>query len=192
MPTPAQLQILKTEIDTDPLTRGYAGMTDLQIADDMNLFNRAGAAPSSAVFAYLASETNQTGQGSDTTATSILGRLQHVAEARPKATQVGNEYDGDDVFDRGTASGHVKVKEKHAAAMLFALVTSGQSVDVDWTANAFDSALDELVGNANAGVMKPGDKTAIVALSQNITTRGRELGLGKVREGHVTQAKALP
>jgi hypothetical protein len=29
-------QIIKTEIDTDPLTRGYSGMTDQEIADDMN------------------------------------------------------------------------------------------------------------------------------------------------------------
>ena len=30
-------QLLKTEIDTDPDTRGYSGMTDQQIADDLNL-----------------------------------------------------------------------------------------------------------------------------------------------------------
>ena len=29
----AQLQILKDEIANDPLTRGYSGMTDAQIAD---------------------------------------------------------------------------------------------------------------------------------------------------------------
>ena len=32
----AQLQILKDEIENDPLTRGYSGMTDAQIADDLN------------------------------------------------------------------------------------------------------------------------------------------------------------
>ena len=31
----AQLEILKGEITTDPLTRGYSGMTDAQIADDL-------------------------------------------------------------------------------------------------------------------------------------------------------------
>jgi hypothetical protein len=29
-------QIIKTEIDIDPLTRGYSGMSDREIADDMN------------------------------------------------------------------------------------------------------------------------------------------------------------
>lgn len=33
-------QVLKTEIDTDPLTRGYAGMTDQQVADSLNAVNR--------------------------------------------------------------------------------------------------------------------------------------------------------
>ena len=32
----AQLEILKNEIDTDPLTRSYSGMTDTQMADDLN------------------------------------------------------------------------------------------------------------------------------------------------------------
>jgi hypothetical protein len=32
----AQLQILKDEIINDPLTRGYSGMSDQQIADDLN------------------------------------------------------------------------------------------------------------------------------------------------------------
>lgn len=34
------MSILKTEIDTDPLTRGYAGMSDQQVADSLNTANR--------------------------------------------------------------------------------------------------------------------------------------------------------
>lgn len=33
---------LKTELETDPLVRGYSGMTDQQIADDMNTVYRTG------------------------------------------------------------------------------------------------------------------------------------------------------
>lgn len=33
---PTEAQILKTEILTDPLTRGYSGMSDQQVADDLN------------------------------------------------------------------------------------------------------------------------------------------------------------
>jgi len=32
----AQLEILKSEITADPLSRGYSGMTDAQISDDLN------------------------------------------------------------------------------------------------------------------------------------------------------------
>ena len=31
------MSILKTEIDTDPLGRGYSGMTNLEIANDLNV-----------------------------------------------------------------------------------------------------------------------------------------------------------
>ena len=34
------LQILKTELDSDPLARGYASMTDAQAADSLNAVNR--------------------------------------------------------------------------------------------------------------------------------------------------------
>lgn len=33
-------KVLKNEIDTDPLTRGYAGMTDQQVADSLNTVDR--------------------------------------------------------------------------------------------------------------------------------------------------------
>lgn len=35
-----QIGILKTEISTDPLSRGYSGMTDLEVADDLNTVYR--------------------------------------------------------------------------------------------------------------------------------------------------------
>ncbi len=33
-------RIVKIEIDTDPLTRGYSGMTDVQVADSLNVKDR--------------------------------------------------------------------------------------------------------------------------------------------------------
>ena len=36
----AALQILKAEIDNDPLARGYSGMTDQQIAESLNAVDR--------------------------------------------------------------------------------------------------------------------------------------------------------
>lgn len=42
-------QALKVEIVSDPLGRGYAGMTDQQVADSLNAMNRPGAVPMSAL-----------------------------------------------------------------------------------------------------------------------------------------------
>jgi hypothetical protein len=36
----SQITILKTEITTDPLARGYSGMTNQQVADSLNTVNR--------------------------------------------------------------------------------------------------------------------------------------------------------
>lgn len=36
----SNISIIKTEIDGDPLTRGYAGMTDEAVADDLNTVYR--------------------------------------------------------------------------------------------------------------------------------------------------------
>jgi hypothetical protein len=41
----ARLLILKNEITNDPLTRGYSGMTDPQIADSLNTSNRSVTVP---------------------------------------------------------------------------------------------------------------------------------------------------
>lgn len=36
----ANLFLLKSEIDSDPLTRGYSGMTDAEVAESLNTANR--------------------------------------------------------------------------------------------------------------------------------------------------------
>lgn len=47
-------KILKTEIDSDPLTRGYSGMTDLQVSDSLNTVNRDNWVPITAAQVYEA------------------------------------------------------------------------------------------------------------------------------------------
>lgn len=41
----ARYQTIKTELDTDPLTRGYAGMTDQEVTDDLNTVYRTQIKP---------------------------------------------------------------------------------------------------------------------------------------------------
>lgn len=55
--------------------------------------------------------------------------------------------------------------------------------------SAFDESLQDLV---SAGVMGGADKTAIQALSSNQTNHAQQLGIGRVRLGDVTAARALP
>lgn len=43
--------ILKAELTNDPLTRGYAGMTDHQVADSLNVVNRT--LPNDTIPAYI-------------------------------------------------------------------------------------------------------------------------------------------
>ncbi len=45
MPTTQQYQDLNTELTTDPLSRGYSGMTDAQAADDLNTVYRPAEVP---------------------------------------------------------------------------------------------------------------------------------------------------
>ena len=152
-------------------------------ATEWNALNRDAPADIAAMFAYFVTERTQTGQGSDTVATSLLGRLHNVA-----AADVGS-----DPFARGTASGQVKLEEKHAANMLLQLLlTVGRGVEVLTTDTEFEAALDTLVGNANAAVMKSGDKTAILALTQSQRSYAAEKGYPVLTTGDIEIARALP
>lgn len=45
--------MLKTEIDTDPLARGYSGMSDAEVAASLNTVDRPGDVPAKDVKRYL-------------------------------------------------------------------------------------------------------------------------------------------
>jgi hypothetical protein len=63
------LEDLADELNTDPLARGYSGMTDAQAADDLNIVNRANWVDltSSQIFETISASEfqslNQVGQG---------------------------------------------------------------------------------------------------------------------------------
>jgi len=174
-----KIAILKTEIDTDPLARGYVGMTNLQIADDMNLVNRDTEGGTVGMLTYLLKNRSRTNTGTDTVATSIYGRLQSVAES----------VVGDNPF--GASGNSISMEHIHTAKMLIALITSPQVSTMDFVNVEVVIMLDLMGGGAgNAKVMKPADIVAIKALSENQQSRGQELGVGIIREGDVEGAKA--
>lgn len=60
-------QVLKTELTTDPLTRGYSGMSDLQAANDLNTVYRTITRPTVAGWEIF-NETDSTEYGALTDA----------------------------------------------------------------------------------------------------------------------------
>ena len=165
MATPQTLRILKTELDTDPLVRGYAGMTHLQAANDLNAKSRSGQAGVDQLRTYFLLERRAR--------MFLYGRLEVVA----------NSAIGTDPLAEA-----VPLTLEHvisAKTMLNILnPTSGFSLDLSDT--RFDALLNDLSGGAGGcKVIGPSDKTAIQAFSTNVRSRGEELGIGRVEEGEV-------
>ncbi len=132
--------ILKDELANDPLGRGYAGMTDEEVADDLNISNRT------------RNRTNMT---------------------------------GDEVFQATDAAE-------------FSGLGSGQGNSVDdqnhWLAFCGRDIIDPFA-NANVqfvtDIFQAGSTTLANLQASRIEsiTRGEELGLGKVKPGHVQDAR---
>jgi len=168
--TQSQVDTLATELSTDPLTRGYAGMTDAQKVTSLNAVDRDGPHDPTALLQYLTLERFRTG--------TLYGRLQLVAGARPVRAGAGW---GIAPLPIGAADADITVTQDQIAAAQALL----RYVDTDTTAavtlldSRITSILDDL-GPSGAGgceAIGGGDKTAIQALSQNQQSRAQELGL---------------
>ena len=171
-----QLQILSTEISTDPLTRGYSGMTDVQIRDSLNnTIDRPNTRSITAIVEYLATKKHRTNQGNDTTYAHILGRLYMVANAKV----------GDDTLDRG-AGNEMEVQHIAGASEWLILIQSLYFDSIDFDDTDLPYGYME-----NAGVWSSTHSSEIKALSQSQRSRASELGLGRVSTADVTYAKTL-
>lgn len=144
---------LQIELATDPLGRGYAGMTDAECAASLNTRNRRGAINTASIRQYLHFQS----KWSDVRAKS-LGLLSATAPQRV------------------------------TALYLIDYLTDFETVDYDIAAHA---ALGSTVFDAcvAAGFMINADKGAILALGDNLRTRGEQIGHGYVKVGHVTEAR---
>ena len=130
----ADLYALKTELADDPLTRGYAGMSDAAAATDINTVYR----------------------------TRIKGNLT-----------------GDEIFGATDAAEFASLQV---------------SVRRDWVAFCARDIINP-AGTANVAFVEwvfgnPSDtRTNLLALRQEPISRGVELGLGRVKVGHVQEAR---
>lgn len=78
-----RIAIIANEITTDPLTRGYSIMSDLEVANDMNTAYRDAEGSIHEMLKYLGTVDNRTNEGGDTGATLLLGRLRLVGQSEP-------------------------------------------------------------------------------------------------------------
>lgn len=171
-------QVLKTELTTDPLTRGYSTMSDIQAANDLNtVYRDIDEGGIEGMVRYLATHKNRTNTGTDTVGSAMLGRLYHVADSAIGANPFG-------------ASPALTVTNamKHAARSFIELFNNSTLSTVDFQNTEIDLFYTACT---DAGVWKAADVTALKALSQSKQSRATELGIGYVREGDVAQARAM-
>ena len=175
------IKLLKDELALGhPVTGAYS--VDNQIAtDELNVVNIDAEGGVDGVTRYLLTNRSKSDQGNDTVATSIMGRLRHLADSAVASNP----------FDRqGGTSREVTLEQKHAAIMLLTLVENPQLSTLDMVNTEFEAGLTALGGGTGARVMKPADIDAIKALSQNQQSRATQVGLGRVRVGDVEKARA--
>jgi hypothetical protein len=173
--------VIKDEITLDPLGRGYTPMTDKQVADDMNTAYRDGPYDSDSLFKYLTMERFRTG--------TLYGRLVLVAGSRP--VRAGNVWEIPPL-PLGASDVDITITQTHiaSASTFLRLLDVDRTSSLLLTDSRMGSILDDLsIGGCEA--LGPGDKATIQAMSIGQQTRAEELGIGRVREGHVNTARAL-
>jgi len=91
------LNALKTEIDTDPLARGYAGMSDAAVADSLNVIdrtiNRTSMSGSEILNAVDASEWATRGNAQK----QVVWHIVHLGNVNPfglEATLIADAFRG--------------------------------------------------------------------------------------------------
>jgi len=174
---------LKAEIDSDPLGRGYAGMTDRQVADDLNTFYREGTPDPGAMFQYLAE--NKAKDGVAATATTILGRMQRLSRAT--GADIGTKFFQDD--GNAGQSADLTMEAADSGRALFLIAEQDRLQGFVGNTNRLNNMLNDV---RLAGCLKAADRDAILAMSQNKQSRAGELGIGRATEGAVQRARALP
>ena len=167
--TDAQLAILQTEKDTDPLVRGYGAMSNAQLATSLSTADRDAPANPSAIFEYMMVNEFRNG--------AIYGRVSLVAAILPDPTtaSMGNAPMG--------ASGAAVAQDHRSVAAARALIRLSDdergSLSVPLTETTISNLLGDL-DTTRAECMSVAQKDAIIALSQNKQTRAAEIGLPSI------------
>ncbi len=145
------MSTLSDEITNDPLSRGYSGMTDAQVADSLNAVDRPAPVPVEDVRRYL-----------------------HLVDA------------WGDIADASRDTTLLASKRKAARKMVDAL-QDFESFDLQNYGTQIGARLGELV---TEGMLTTDQRTVIIAMEASRQSRAQELGIGRVRIGHVEEARA--
>ena len=174
------LVALKSELDDDPLGRGYAGMTDQQASDSLNTMDRPGPVDVQELQVIVLLNRYRSNNGNDTVATNIYGRLNAMADA----------VVGVDVFGQGSIGGaENSTAEDVHSAITFRRMMQGDLIPLDMQEDDIGLILNSLV---RGEVFGPADRTALKSLSDDQLSRQQELNLGGVNDGDVANARSLP
>ena len=172
-------EIIKQELDDDPLGRGYAGMNDAAAAADMNAIYRDGVADGNLLVQYTLTEVHRRNTGSDNQQLTLYARMLKLSASN----------EGDDVFGATPTRNATKTDIAAAQTILRLLDTDVQTLLTNINDVRYAQLLDALVA---AYVMAQSNADEMKAFSQNKRSRGQELEVGNVTEGDIVSARALP
>lgn len=161
---------IRNEIDGNPAL--YGSMSNPQVADELNASTKAIRGGISGMLLYLLENKNRTNSGTDTVTTPILGRLHQVADSAVDS----------DPFASGSL---VTLRGKHAAQSFLDLLQTQHLSVLD-----FESLNLPYSDCIDMGIWKTADVDALKALSMNQTTRGIQIGVGRVDAEDVRIARA--
>lgn len=163
---------IKAEIDADSLGRGYSGMSDQQVFDDLNTAYRPAPGVSGFDVRMYCMLTKHTNGG------TLYGRIQMLAN---------NENVDDMPFGVTGALSAVTLDQVFAAKSIEWFLRYSDAT-LDMSNAGIDVIMTDMV---NANAIEASHKTTIQALNQNKQTRAAELSLGSdMKVKHITEARA--
>ena len=164
-------EIIAEELATDPLTRGYAGMSDDAARDDMNTEYRtiAQGVWLSDLYQYLSHRNCDPGSGFD-----IWPCLVMLKEARESGTVQGQAI----AEDERTAAINLDMFFDHVSDI------GGQSIYQDFSQAAIRLSWDAMV---SVGVITQTQRDTIPTLSDIPQSRGNELGVGRITTADISR-----
>lgn len=157
------MSVLSDELVNDPLTRGYAGMTDAEILASLHAVDRPGKVPPSEILSYVQENTHSDGR-------PLHGKIMSLADGR----------------DVPTPDAPITAAMCRDAALI-AIKRMETEINTPVDMSKVSAMLDLLIVG---GAIESADKTAILALADNRQSRAVELGIPKTNLGDVIAAGA--